>query len=126
MNFSPNTTAGVGISVAALTIRELQGRIEASHLEAAYSEMAFDLCLAQVSLQEAFAQIQGKALEHMVGLLDSRILEDEALMKVCLEMIAEEAESVAWNALQRANEALRDGLAILDGREEVEGTETVH
>jgi len=56
-------------------------------------------------------------MERMVELLDTRILEDEVALEACLDKIAKESERVAWNALEKGTEALREGLAILEGAE---------
>jgi hypothetical protein len=48
---------------------------------------------------------------------DTRILEDEIALEACLEKIRQESERVAWNALEQGTEALREGLAILEGAE---------
>ena len=102
-------------SVAELALQELQDRIEASFLESSYAGMVCDLCVGQVPLEKAFHEIHQKAMEQMVALLDARIMEDEAALKACLEKIAEESERVAWQALERGTEALREGIAILEG-----------
>ena len=104
-------------SVAELALRELQDRIEASGLESSYAELVCDLCVGQVSLEKAFGEIHQKAMERMVELLDTRILEDEVALEACLDKIAKESERVAWNALEKGTEALREGLAILEGAE---------
>jgi hypothetical protein len=70
-----------------------------------------------VSLEKAFGEIHQKAMERMVGLLDTRILEDEIALEACLEKIRQESERVAWNALEQGTEALREGLAILEDAE---------
>ena len=102
-------------SVAEVALQELQDRIEASCLESSYAAMVFDLCVGQVSLEQAFQEIHQKAMEEMVGLLDARVLTDDAAMDACLEKIAEESERVAWAALERGTETLREGLAMLEG-----------
>jgi hypothetical protein len=104
-------------SMAELALRELQDRIEASGLESSYAELVCDLCVGQVSLEKAFGEIHQKAMERMVEFLDTRILDDEIALEACLEKIAEESERVAWSALEQGTEALREGLAILDGAE---------
>lgn len=101
-------------SMAEVALRELQDRIEASCLEASYVGMVCDLCLGQVSLEEAFREIHQKAMEQMLGLLDVRVLEDDAAMEACLDKIAEESERVAWAALEQGTEALREGIAMLE------------
>jgi hypothetical protein len=104
-------------SMAELALRELQDRIEASGLESSYAELVCDLCVGQVSLEKAFGEIHQKAMERMVEFLDTRILDDEIALEACLEKIAKESERVAWSALEQGTEALREGLAILDGAE---------
>ncbi len=104
-------------SVAEMALRELQDRIEASGLESSYAELVCDLCVGQVSLEKAFGEIHQKAMEKMVELLDTRIMEDEVALGACLDKIAHESERVAWNALEKGTEALREGLAILEGAE---------
>jgi hypothetical protein len=99
---------------AEVALQELQDRIEASCLESSYAGLVCDLCVGQVSLEQAFQEIQQKAMEQMVGLLDARVLTDEAAMEACLEKIAMESERVAWAALERGTEALREGLAMLE------------
>jgi hypothetical protein len=117
MNRTQTESQAIDTSVAELALRELQDRIEASGLESSYSELVCDLCVGQVSLEKAFGEIHQKAMERMVALLDTRILEDEIALEACLDKIARESERVAWNALEQGTEALREGLAILDGAE---------
>ena len=117
MNRTQTESQAMDTSVAELALRELQDRIEASGLESSYAELVCDLCVGQVSLETAFGEIHQKAMERMVELLDTRILEDEIALEACLEKIAEESERVAWSALEQGTEALREGLAILDGGE---------
>lgn len=101
-------------SVAEMALRELQDRIEASCLESSYAGMVCDLCMGQVSLEEAFREIHQKAMEQLLGLLDVRVLEDDSAMEACLDKIAEESERVAWAALEQGTEALREGIAMLE------------
>ena len=54
---------------------ELKGRIRKIHLEASLVDMACDLCMEQVPIELAFQQIQDKAMEKMIPLLDTRILD---------------------------------------------------
>ncbi len=117
MNRTQTETTAMDTSVAELALRELQDRIEASGLESSYAELVCDLCVGQVSLEKAFGEIHQKAMERMVELLDTRILEDEVALEACLDKIAKESERVAWNALEKGTEALREGLAILEGGE---------
>lgn len=100
---------------AELAVRELQERIEASGMEKTYAGMVCDLCVGEVTLEQAFGEVQQKAMEQMVGLLDARVLEDEAALSACLERIAAESERVAWKALEEGAEALREGIEILEG-----------
>jgi len=93
---------------------ELKGRIRKIHLEASLVDMACDLCMEQVPIELAFQQIQDKAMEKMIPLLDTRILDQADIMQSCLEMVAEESERVAWSALQKGTELLEEGLAILE------------
>ena len=93
---------------------ELQGRIRKIHLEEALVDMACDLCMEQVPIEAAFQQIQDKAMEKMVPLLDTKILDQAEIMQSCLEMVAEESERVAWSALRKGTELLEEGLAILE------------
>ena len=115
MNRAHAEQKAVGTSVAEVALQELQDRIEASRLESKYTGLVCDLCIGQVPLEKAFGQIHEKALEQMVGFLDARILEDEVALEACLDRIAEEAERVAWQALERGTEALREGIAMLEG-----------
>jgi len=117
MNRTPDGNESHGTSVAELALRELQDRIEASGLESSYAELVCDLCVGQVSLERRLARFHQKAMERMVELLDTRILEDEVALEACLDKIAKESERVAWNALEQGTEALREGLAILEGAE---------
>ena len=93
---------------------ELKGRIRKIHLEASLVNMACDLCMEQVPIELAFQQIQDKAMEKMIPLLDTKILDQADIMQSCLEMVAEESERVAWSALQKGTELLEEGLAILE------------
>jgi len=99
----------------ALTARnELKGRIRRIRLEDTLVELACGLCMEQVPVEMAFQKIQDKALETLVPLLDTRILEDPEAVRGCLELVAEESERVAWTALQKGTEMLAEGLAILE------------
>ena len=93
---------------------ELKVRINKIHLEEALVDLACDLCMEEVPIQLAFQQIQDKAMEKMVPLLDTRILDHADIMQSCLEMVAEESERVAWSALRKSTELLEEGLAILE------------
>jgi hypothetical protein len=104
-------------SMRELATNELKGRIRRIRLEEALTEMACDLCLEQVPVETAIQQIQDKALEKMVPLLDTKILSDPVAMQKCLELVAEESERVALKALQRGTEMLEEGLAILEDGE---------
>ncbi|HTP68436.1 MAG TPA: hypothetical protein VMJ35_05990 [Dongiaceae bacterium] len=93
---------------------ELKGRIKKIRLEESLVDMACDLCMEQVPIELAFQQIQDKAMEKMVPLLDTKILDQADIMQSCLEMVAEESERVAWSALRKGTELLEEGLAILE------------
>jgi hypothetical protein len=101
---------------------ELQGRIRKIRLEESLVDMACDLCMEQVPIELAFQRIQDRAMEKMVPLLDTKILDQADIMQSCLEMVAEESERVAWSALRKGTELLEEGLAILEeGRMELPG-----
>jgi hypothetical protein len=102
------------MTTATLATNELQGRIRGSNLEESLTTMACNLCIDGVSIDEAFSRLQDKALEQIVGLLDTRILHDALAMKNCMELVAGESERVAWKALEKGTEMLSEGLAILD------------
>jgi hypothetical protein len=104
-------------SMREVATNELKGRIRRIRLEEALTEMACDLCMEQVPVETAIQQIQDKALEKMVPLLDTKILSDPVAMQKCLELVAEESERVALKALQRGTEMLEEGLAILEDGE---------
>jgi hypothetical protein len=93
---------------------ELRGKIRRIRLEDALVEMACGLCMNAVPVETAFQQIQDKALERLVPLLDTKILGDAEAIQGCLELVAEESERVAWKALQKGTQMLEDGLAILE------------
>ncbi len=126
MNRAQMDSHAMETSAAELALQELQERIEASGLEASYAGLVCDLCVEQVPLEKAFGEIHQKAMERMVGLLDARVLEDEIALQACLERIAQESERLAWNALERGTEALREGIAILEGAAFVPDDEYVH
>ncbi len=115
MNRAQMDSHAMETSAAELALQELQERIEASGLEATYAGLVCDLCVEQVPLEKAFGEIHQRAMERMVSLLDARVLEDELALQACLERIAQESERLAWNALERGTEALREGIAILEG-----------
>jgi hypothetical protein len=105
-------SANNGFAQAAKT--ELKGRIRRIHLEDALVEMACGLCMEAVPVESAFQQIQDKALERFVPLLDTKILGDAEAIRGCLEVVAEESERVAWSALKKGTEMLEEGLAVLE------------
>jgi hypothetical protein len=100
---------------AALAMHQLRARINASHMASSLSEFACELCLDQVEPEEAYRQVQEKAQEKMVALLDMRFLLEDSVLKNCLEMIVEESEAITLEALTRGNEVLSMSLDILDG-----------
>ena len=113
---TPSIVAGTSAGTrAAIATQELQVRIRASRLGDALAGMACDLCIEQVQVEEALQQIQERAIERMVAMLDTGILSDEALTNSCLEIVARESEHVAWQALEKGTDALREGLEIYDG-----------
>ncbi len=93
---------------------ELKGRIRRIHLEDALVEMACGLCMEEVPVEMAFQQIQDRALEKLVPLLDTKILGNPEAIQGCLELVAEESERVAWKALQKGTKLLEEGLAVLE------------
>jgi predicted subunit of tRNA(5-methylaminomethyl-2-thiouridylate) methyltransferase len=105
---------------AAIATQELQARIRASRLGDVLAGMACDLCLEQVPVEEALQLIQERAIERMVAMLDTGILTDEAATKGCLDLVAIESEHVAWQALEKGTDALREGLEIYDGLQSAE------
>jgi|SRR5271165_931611 len=111
---------------AAIASMELRGRIRGKRLENALVGLACDLCVDGMPVEDAFLKIQDKALEQMVGLLDSRILNDSSAVKVCLELVAQESERVAWEALEKGTERLREELDILEGGVELFDDGVVH
>lgn len=96
---------------------ELKGRIRGKRLENALVGMACDLCFDGMPVEDAFQKIQDTALEQMVRLLDARILNDSAAVKMCLDLVAEESERVALAALQKGTERLQEELAVMEGLE---------
>ncbi len=111
-------------SATALNARmELRRRIRASHMADELAEMCADLCMEQVEPEAALERIQEKALERLVGLLDTRILSDAEAMDDCLELIAEESSRVACEALEKGMARLREGLALLESLESEDETE---
>jgi hypothetical protein len=104
---------------AALAMHQLRSRINATHMANSLSEFACELCLEQVEPEEAYRQIQEKAQEKMVALLDMRVLLEDSVLKNCLELIVEESETVTLEALTRGNEVLTLSLDFLDGLAEV-------
>jgi hypothetical protein len=93
---------------------ELKGRIRRIRLEDALVELACGLCMEEVPVEAAFAQIQDRALEKLVPLLDTKLLSNPEAIQSCLELVAEESERVAWEALKKGTEMLEDGLALLE------------
>ncbi len=108
-------------SFESIAAEELQMRIAASGLSEALARMACELCLEEVPVEEAFQKIQESAIEKMVRMLDSRILEHEGALQSCLETVTAESERVAWQALETGTEELREGLALLEDVKRLEG-----
>jgi hypothetical protein len=123
MNNTTTTKSAVlarNSAVVEIASQELQRRIRAKKFVEAFTELACDLCLEQVPAEEAFARIQDRAMEKMVAMLDTEILGNDAATKRCLEVVVEESERVAWEALEKGSEVLKRGLDILDGVESLE------
>lgn len=110
----------------AIATQELRVRIRASRLGDVLAGMACDLCLEQVPVEEALQQIQVRAIERMVSMLDTAILSDEAAMQSCLDIVAKESEQVALQALEKGTDALREGLEIYDELQSAECTGPVN
>ena len=108
-------------SFASIAAEELQMRIAASGLTESMARMAFELCVDEVPVEEAFQRIQESAIEKMVRMLDSSILNDEGALQSCLETVTAESERLAWQALEKGTEELRDGLAMLENVRKLEG-----
>jgi hypothetical protein len=104
---------------ASIAAQELRGKFEATRLEFALTGLACELCVEQIPLETAFEKLQDRALEKLVRLLDTRILDDPSAIKTCLEMVAEESERVAWGALERGTEMLSEGLDMLSGEKQL-------
>lgn len=102
---------------------DLRKRIRASGTAEALAGMCADLCMEQAEPEEALQRIQAKALERLVSLLDTRILSDPEAMDDCLELIAEESERVAREALEKGMARLREGLSLLERFENEDETE---
>jgi hypothetical protein len=101
-------------SFASIAAEELQMRIEASGMGDTLARMACDLCMEEVPVEEAFQKIQESAIEKMVRMMDATIVADEGALKGCLEIVTKESERVAWIALEKGTEELREGLALLE------------
>ena len=111
-------------SATALNARmDLRKRIRTSGLADALAGMCAELCMQQVQPEEALQRIQAKALERLVALLDTRILADAEAMDDCLELVADESERVACEALEKGMARLREGLALLESFESEEETQ---
>jgi len=123
---SANVTGSSAGTREAIATQELKARIRASRLGDVLAGMACDLCLEQVPVEEALQLIQERAIERMVAMLDTGIVSDEAAMQSCLDIVARESEDVAWQALEKGTDALREGLEIYDGLESAECTDPVN
>jgi hypothetical protein len=108
------TVSGIKGTFASIAAEELQIRIASSGLGEALARMACELCLEDVTVEEAFQKIQESAIEKMLHMLDSTILADEGALASCLETVTAEAERVAWQALEKGTEELREGLTMLE------------
>jgi hypothetical protein len=120
--FARRITADTGKrGFESIAAEELQMRIAASGLTEALARMACELCLEEVPVEEAFQKIQESAIEKMVRMLDSRILEHEGALQSCLETVTAESERIAWQALETGTEELREGLALLEDVKRIDG-----
>jgi predicted subunit of tRNA(5-methylaminomethyl-2-thiouridylate) methyltransferase len=107
MKTASNSTKGRGSnfgSRTAIATQELRVRIRASRLGEVLAGMACDLCLEQVPVEEALQRIQERAIERMVAMLDTAILSDEVAMQCCLDIVAQESERVALQALEKGTD----------------------
>ncbi|MGB7847850.1 MAG: hypothetical protein WBL63_19725 [Candidatus Acidiferrum sp.] len=109
-----NARIAINTELAQVAKSELKVRIRRIRLENSLVELACGLCMEQIPVEMAFRQIQDRAMEKMVPLLDTRILSDPEAVRTCLELVAEESERVAWSALQKSTEMLEEGLAIME------------
>ena len=100
---------------AAAAMNQLRARIQAGNLASSLSEFACELCLQHVEPEEAYRQVQERAQEKMVVLLDVRVLLEDSVLRNCLELIVEESETVTLEALTHGNDILTLGMDILDG-----------
>jgi len=123
---STKDTGGNSGTRTAIATQELKVRIRASRLGDVLAGMACDLCLEQVPVEEALQRIQERAIERMVAMLDTAILSDEVAMRCCLDIVAQESEHVALQALEKGTDALREGLEIYDGLQSAECTGPVN
>ncbi len=104
-------------AIASIAKLDLQTRMRANRLEESLSGMVCNLCMDGLSAEEAFDKVQDKALERLITMLDLRMLEDALATKLCLEMVVEESERVASEAMEKGTAMLYEGLAILDDPE---------
>ncbi len=103
---------------AAIATEELQLRIEASSLDETLTSMACDLCVQDVAVEQVFEQLQERAIEQMVAMLDITTFENDHAVDCCMAMIARESEKVAWKALENCTDVLAQGLNILEGTQD--------
>ena len=113
-NVGQKTPKKGSATFASVAVEEFQMRILASGLSEALARMACELCLEDISVEEAFERIQESAIEKMVHMLDSTILADDCAMESCLLAVTKQSERMAWDALEKGTEELRDGLARLE------------
>ncbi len=111
VRITPDTGKRTFASIAA---EELQLRIATSGLSDMLASMACELCMDEVSVEEAFQKIQESAIEKMVRMLDTEILNDDVALKSCLDTVTVESERAAWQALEKGTDELREGLALLE------------
>jgi len=104
-------------AIASIAKLDLQARMRANRLEESLCGMVCDLCMDGLTAEEAYDKVQDKALERLVTMLDLRMMEDALATKQCLEMVVEESERVASEAMEKGTAMLYQGLAILDDPE---------
>lgn len=111
---APQTVASPSRAVADAAARDFLARIRASQIVDSLASMACDLCLNQTDVDEAVQQIQHRAMERILLLLDTSVLSNEAATASCLNLLEHESERIAWLALEKATDALTESLFSLE------------
>lgn len=104
-------------AISSIAKLDLRTRMRANRLEESLSGMVCNLCMDGLSAEETYDKVQDKALERLITMLDLRMMEDALATKECLEMVVEESERIANEAMEKGTAMLSDGLAILDDPE---------